>query len=155
MLVGRAIALALLLQHAHGLNLSPRVFTPLFTPLTVTMNDEIAHAVFDAEECIVGAESAAEAQSCMKAPGEPEIYKFYYAGDSPKEPRTTGPLMTGRGARADNDLDECITDAENIAEIQDCRSDYAVASVDEEGCEMIGETADEVCSRRSAPQSEP
>ena len=37
-----------------------------------------------------------------------------------------------------------IVEAENEAEIQDCRRDAAVADIDEEGCELIGESQDEV-----------
>ena len=100
------------------------------------LQDAVA-SVFDAEECAVDAESEAERAACMEAPGEPYDYAGSEAPASDNGAKVLDPV-------AEQDVEECVVNAENMAEIQDCRSASAAAQVDEEGCEMIGETKDEV-----------
>jgi len=105
---------------------------------------DAAAAVFDADECAVDAENAAELEECGSAPSEPMVY----AG-APPASKLSGIQMKAPGA---DDLEECIVDAENAAEIEDCKDDFAAASIEDGGCEIIGETADEVwfaCDEKS------
>jgi len=106
---------------------------------------DAAKSVFDADECVVDAENAAELQECAEPPDEP----FVYAGAPPAEKKLAAPPIAV-------DEEECIVDAENADEIADCKSDISSAAaaeaIEEGGCEIIGETADEVwfaCDEKS------
>ena len=133
---------------------SPRFMPPagLRATSTVRMNvgdeamlqDAVAE-IFDSEECAVDAETAEERASCMEgAPAEP----YDYAGS--QAPTKTDPLPGVVSApKSGNALDECLVESENAGEVDACKSDYtgsgaAVADIEEDGCEMIGETKDEV-----------
>lgn len=78
------------------------------------------------------------------APSEP----FDYAGaDVPKVAPMPGVVSSTKGAATI--LDECLVETGSKDEIDACKEAFtasgaSVADVEEEGCEMIGETKDEV-----------
>lgn len=139
---------------AEGFSLaSPRVMPPgLRATSTILMNvgdepllQDATKSVFNADECAVDAETAEERASCMEgAPGEP----YDYAGS--QAPSKTDPLPGVVGAaKSAAALDECLVESENAGEVDACKADYtgtgaAVADIEDDGCEMIGETKDEV-----------
>lgn len=109
------------------------------------MLQDVAASVFDADECVVDAETAEERAACMEgAPAEP----YDYAGtEVPKLAPLPGVVGAAKGPAAA--LDECIVDSENAGELDACNSAFtasgvAVTDIEEDGCEMIGETKDEV-----------
>ena len=80
-------------------------------------------ATYD-QECVVEAENAAEIADCQGAPIPEGLPAPKASSTKPKDGVVDANAADMKMGYNNKNIDECLVDAENAAEVQDCNNDY-------------------------------